>query len=74
MKDYTPTIKIPELLSQKEAAALLCKQPRWLERRRTEGGGLPFHYIGRKPVYEKTELIEWIHSLPTYENTTQAKL
>ncbi|PIQ43271.1 MAG: DNA-binding protein [Gammaproteobacteria bacterium CG11_big_fil_rev_8_21_14_0_20_46_22] len=74
MKDYTPNIKIPELLSQKDAAVLLCKQPRWLERRRTEGGGPPFRYIGRTPVYEKAELIEWINSLPTYENTAQTNL
>ncbi len=74
MKAHNLNTKEPELLSQKEAAALLRKQPRWLERRRTEGGGPPFRYIGRTPVYEKSELIAWINSLPQYDNTAQAGL
>lgn len=40
-----------ELLTQKEAAALLRKPARWLERKRWEGGGPPFRYIGRTPLY-----------------------
>lgn len=33
-----------------------------------------FRKIGRKVIYLKSELDEWIKSLPTYINTSQANL
>ena len=63
-------VLMPELLTQKEAAALLKKPPRWLERKRWEGGGPDFCYIGRSPRYEKQALIRWYMTLPKCSNTS----
>lgn len=63
----------PFYLTQVQAAALICKKPRWLERTRYAGGGPPFRYLGRTPVYEKAELLKWIAELPTLENTSCVK-
>ena len=60
---------IPQFLTQKEAAKILCKQPRWLERKRWEGGGPSFRYIGRTPVYELKDLLTWIDEQPVLKNT-----
>ena len=75
MKDHVNhnhenTIVMPELLTQKEAAALLKKPPRWLERKRWEGGGPEFCRIGRSPRYEKQALIRWYMALPKCSNTS----
>ena len=61
----------PAYLNQKEAAELIRKKPRWLERMRCIGGGPPFRYIGRSPIYEKAELLEWVANLQVLKNTTQ---
>ncbi len=50
-------------LNQKEAGELIRKKPRWLDRMRCIGGGPPFRYIGRSPICEKAELLEWVVSL-----------
>lgn len=62
-------LSMPELLTPKEAADLLKKHPRWLERKRWEGGGPEFCYIGRSPRYEKSALIRWYTELPKQNNT-----
>lgn len=64
--------KLVVYLNQKEAAELIRKKPRWLERMRCIGGGPPFRYIGRSPVYEKAELLEWVANLPVLKNTSQS--
>ena len=61
----------PIYLSQQEAAELICKKPRWLEKTRYAGGGPPFRYVGRTPVYEKMELLAWMAHLPTIAHTSQ---
>ncbi len=75
MKDHVnyineSDVSMPELLTQIEAAALLKKPPRWLERKRWEGGGPDFRYIGRSPRYEKQALIRWYMNLPQQSNTS----
>ena len=60
----------PAYLNQKEAADLIRKKPRWLERMRCIGGGPPFRYIGRSPIYEKTELLEWVANFWTLDKYT----
>lgn len=62
---------IVNYLNQKEAAELIRKKPRWLERMRCIGGGPPFRYIGRSPVYEKSELLDWVADLPVLKNTSE---
>jgi len=68
-KDQNDTTDMPELLTPIEAAAILKKHPRWLERKRWKGGGPEFCYIGRSPRYEKEAFINWYKSLPKQQNT-----
>ncbi|MCP4473932.1 MAG: helix-turn-helix domain-containing protein [Gammaproteobacteria bacterium] len=69
--DDKPTPNIPQLLTQKEAAVILRKPPRWLERKRQEGGGPPFRYIGRTPaVYLLEDLLTWIAEQPVIQHTS----
>lgn len=49
---------------------MLKKHPRWLERKRWEGDGPAFRYIGRSPRYEKAALIRWYQDLPMQNNMT----
>jgi len=65
----TSSYNIPKFLNQTEAAKILCKHPRWLERKRWEGGGPTFHYIGRTPVYDLKDLLSSIDKQPTMNNT-----
>ena len=60
----------PFYVTQAEAAKLICKRPRWLERARYAGGGPPFRYVGRTPVYEKSKLLDWMQELPPTKNTS----
>lgn len=60
----------PTLLTQKEAATIVRKPPRWLERKRCEGGGPPFRYIGRTPLYELNDLFNWLRSQPVMQHTS----
>ena len=60
---------IPDLLTQTEAAELLKKNPRWLERKRWAGGGPEFRYVGRSPRYEKQALVRWYYSIPSQSHT-----
>lgn len=64
--------KLVVYLNQKEAAEFIRKKPRWLERMRCIGGGPPFRYIGRSPVYEKSELLKWVDDLPVLKNTSES--
>lgn len=65
----TMTANIPQFLVQAEAAKILCKHPRWLERKRWEGGGPAFRYIGRTPVYDLKDLLIWIDAQPVIHHT-----
>ena len=69
--DDKPTPSIPQLLTQKEAAVILRKPPRWLERKRQEGGGPPFRYIGRTPVYLLEDLLTWMTEQPVIKHTSE---
>ena len=47
---------MPTLLTQVDVATIINKPPRWLERKRWEGGGPAFRYIGRTPLYDVTDV------------------
>lgn len=63
--------QVPKFLIQAEAATILRKPERWLERKRWEGGGPAFRHIGRTPVYELGHLLAWIEDQPLEHNTAQ---
>ena len=52
-------------LSQKEVAALLGMSEAWLERKRWEGGGIPFKKFGTSVRYLEADVLAWIDSQPT---------
>lgn len=58
-------------LTPKAAAAMIGKHPKWLERKRWEGGGPAFRYLGRTPIYEEEDILEWLRSIPKIMNTSQ---
>ena len=58
-------------LNQKEVAALIRKKPRWLERARCVGGGPPFCYVGRSPIYKQSDVLQWMADLPVLNNTAE---
>jgi predicted DNA-binding transcriptional regulator AlpA len=51
---------MPTLLSQRQAAALLCLSERTLERWRISGTGPSYVKLGRRVAYREADLIEWI--------------
>lgn len=54
-----------ELLTEKEAAEVLRKSESWLCKLRLygpEGSRPPVHYVGRKPLYDRDSLLEWVRS------------
>jgi excisionase family DNA binding protein len=50
------------LLSQREAAAYCGLSPRTLERARVTGEGPPYAKLGRRVLYRRPDLDEWISS------------
>lgn len=62
---------LPQLLTQQEVADIIRKHPRWLERKRWEGGGPPFRYIGQTPLYEMQALLEWLDEQPCLKHTSE---
>ncbi len=59
------------LLTAAELAKLIGKHPKWLERKRWAGGGPPFRYIGKSPIYEEQDVIAWLESIPKIKHTSQ---
>jgi excisionase family DNA binding protein len=57
-------------LAPKEAAYFLNVSIRTLERWRASGYGPPFHKVGRKILYLKSDLEEWITE-KTYRSTSE---
>jgi excisionase family DNA binding protein len=53
---------MPNLLSQRDAAALLGLSPRTLERYRVTGQGCRYTKLGRRVLYRADDLEAWIAS------------
>jgi predicted DNA-binding transcriptional regulator AlpA len=49
-------------LSVSEAAQVLGMSVSWMNKRRTEGGGPPFHKFGRRVLYDSKSIEEWAES------------
>lgn len=62
------------LFDQQTVAIITCRSLSWCERMRWQGGGIPFSKIGRKCLYKKIDIINWlnqhqkVHSTSEYEN------
>ena len=60
MEVDTGTGRVDELLTSREAAALLRLSERTLERHRTAGTGPRFCALGRAVRYRRRDLLDWI--------------
>ena len=58
-------------LTAVQVAKLIGKHPKWLERKRWEGGGPAFRYIGKSPIYEEQDVLDWMEHIPKVSNTSQ---
>lgn len=58
-------------LTAKDVANMIGKHPKWLERKRWEGGGPAFRYLGKTPIYEEKDVLNWLDSIPKITNTSQ---
>jgi predicted DNA-binding transcriptional regulator AlpA len=55
-------------LSQKDVAQMLGMSEAWLERKRCEGGGIPFKRFGTSVRYLEADVLAWIANQPTQTN------
>jgi hypothetical protein len=62
----------PRLLKQKEVAEIIRKSEAWLERKRWEGGGIPFRKMGRGVLYYEADVLDWIRKHPPLTSTSKA--
>lgn len=69
--DSIITIAGKRFLTAVQVAKIIAKHPKWLERKRWEGGGPLFRYIGKTPLYEEQDVIDWLNSIPKIMNTSQ---
>jgi predicted DNA-binding transcriptional regulator AlpA len=51
---------MPTLLTQRQAAEMLCLSERTLERWRVSGDGPAYVKLGRRVAYRECDLIEWV--------------
>ena len=63
-------LSLPDFLTTKEVAVIIHKSPAWLERKRTEGGGIPFRKIGHHVLYSKHDAFEFLYSAPILNSTS----
>ena len=62
---------IPKLLKQGEVAEIIRKSEAWLERKRWEGGGIPFRKMGRSVLYYEADVLDWIKKYPSLTSTSK---
>ncbi len=62
----TSTLTPPETryLKQKQVADMLNMSEAWLERKRWEGGGIPFRKFGTSVRYAEVDVLQWIDEHP----------
>lgn len=56
------TATVPVLLAQAEAARVICKSKKWLERDRWVGPTIPYCKLGRSVRYRVADLLNYIES------------
>ena len=65
-------IEIPTpLLDEKTVAPLIGKSVAWLQRKRWEGGGIPYRKLGRHVRYSHADVMAWINQHPLQQSTSE---
>lgn len=62
-----------ELLNQSKAAKILGTTEKFLEARRTRGGGIPFIRVGRLVRYRKSDVDAWLESRRVHSTSEAAR-
>jgi len=62
-----------KLLNQKEVAKIIRKSEPWLERKRWEGGGIPYRKIGHHVLYEESDVHAWLEKHPKQQSTSESE-
>ncbi len=68
--DMTYALTNKLLLETPDAAQLLSLSASTLNKLRVYGGGPAYRKIGKKVLYQYSELTRWVESLPTQRNTS----
>lgn len=63
-----------KLLNQKQVAEIIGLSEAWLERKRWEGGGIPYRKLGRCVRYNERDVIDWIEAHGMRSSTSQAEV
>lgn len=58
------------LLDRKTTAAGIGYSPGWMEIKAITGGGIPFHKVGRRCLYRKSDALAWLKENSKYVRTT----
>jgi predicted DNA-binding transcriptional regulator AlpA len=51
-----------KLINQKQVAEIIGLSEAWLERKRWEGGGIPYRKLGRAVRYDERDVLDWIEA------------
>jgi predicted DNA-binding transcriptional regulator AlpA len=68
MQTYNQTNS--KLLNQKQVSEILGLSEAWLERKRWEGGGIPYRKLGRSVRYDELDVINWINAHDKQDSTS----
>lgn len=59
------------LFSQKAVSLVICKSEAWLEWKRHSGDGIPFRKIGRRCLYQKSDVVAFINKHQIVHSTSE---
>lgn len=60
-----------KLLNQKQVAEIIGLSEAWLERKRWEGGGIPYRKLGRCVRYDERDVLAWIETHNKLSSTSE---
>lgn len=61
---------VSKLLNQKQVAEIIGLSEAWLERKRWEGGGIPYRKLGRCVRYDEHDVMSWIEAHDKRQSTS----
>ena len=64
---------IDRLLSEKKAAEIIGLSEAWFQRKRWQGGGIPYVKIGRAVRYRESDLTAFIDAHAGIQSTSQSR-
>jgi predicted DNA-binding transcriptional regulator AlpA len=73
MDELMPTVELSNRkLSVRETAAYLCVSKSWLDKRRLDGNGPTYLKLGRRVVYDLSDLESWAASNRRHHTSERA--